>query len=31
LKSKIMNLGDDDLSALQKAFIEIRRVIDKLP
>jgi DNA-binding MarR family transcriptional regulator len=30
LKSKIMDLGDDDLSVLYKAFIEIRRVIDKL-
>jgi DNA-binding MarR family transcriptional regulator len=31
LKKKIMNLGDDDLSALHKAFLEIGKVLDKLP
>jgi DNA-binding MarR family transcriptional regulator len=31
LKSKIQNLGSEDLSALYRAFLEIRRVIDKLP
>jgi MarR family transcriptional regulator, organic hydroperoxide resistance regulator len=30
LKTKIQNLSDDDLSTLHKAFLEIRRVIDKL-
>lgn len=30
LKTKIQNLSDDDLSTLYKAFLEIRRVIDKL-
>lgn len=30
LKTKIQSLGDDDLSTLHKAFLEIRRVIDKL-
>ena len=30
LKTKIQNLGDDDLSTLYKAFLEIRRVIEKL-
>jgi len=30
LKTKIQNLSNDDLSTLHKAFLEIRRVIDKL-
>ena len=30
LKTKIQSLGDDDLGTLHKAFLEIRRVIDKL-
>ena len=30
LKTKIQSLGDDDLSTLHKAFLEIRRVLDKL-
>jgi DNA-binding MarR family transcriptional regulator len=30
LKTKIQSLSDDDLSTLYKAFLEIRRVIDKL-
>jgi DNA-binding MarR family transcriptional regulator len=30
LKAKIQNLSDDDLSTLYKAFLKIRRVIDKL-
>jgi len=31
LKKKIINLDDDDLSAVYKDFQEIRRVLDKLP
>jgi DNA-binding MarR family transcriptional regulator len=31
LKSKIQNLESEDLSALYRAFLEIRRVINKLP
>jgi MarR family transcriptional regulator, organic hydroperoxide resistance regulator len=31
LKKKIQNLGNSNLNALHKAFLEIRRVIDKLP
>jgi DNA-binding MarR family transcriptional regulator len=31
LKKKIMNLADEDLSVLNKAFLEISRVVDKLP
>jgi len=30
LKTKIQSLGDDDLSTLYKAFLEVRRVIEKL-
>jgi len=30
LKTKIQNLSDDDLSTLYKAFLEVRRVIEKL-
>jgi DNA-binding MarR family transcriptional regulator len=30
LKTKIQSLSDDDLSTLYKAFLEVRRVIEKL-